>query len=380
MSAKNRRETRHVLVTGFPNFTAIKFMQRIAVTERYSTLHLLVTEKAIPYVKNQIKLLPETARRRIRIYSGDVSFLDLGLSGQEVLSLTGKITHIYHLAAIWKLNVPRRICREVNIKGARNILDFAGECKNLKRLAYFSTIYISGDRKGVINEDEFYKGQKFKSNFEHTRFLGEKLVRERIESGLPVTIFRLGNVVGDSETGEFLRFEGPYLFIKLLLTLDKNLPFFLPGDCEGPTNLVPINYVLDACQHIMKTRRSIGETYHITDPYPLIARTIIDALCAYLGRKPPTYGVPRRLYKIVLLIPGMDRFAGMPKELFYYLNHKAIHNCAKTLEALKGSGITCPRFETYFPLSIEYAKLLHKRLLEEREAAEAIDPFDRQAP
>ena len=377
---RRKKGTKHILITGFPNYTAVRIIKKLAETAVGSTIHLLIMEKHIPLAEKLRHRLTKTAQKRISIYSGDVTFLDLGLSGKEINQLSSKLTHILHLAHIWELGVPARICREVNVNGTRQLLDFARECGKLRRLAYFSSIYVSGMRTGVIREDEFWLHQRFKNVLEETRFAGERLASKAADGGMPVTIFRLGTVVGDSETGEIMRLEGLLIFIKLLLTIEKNLPIFLPGSCEGPANIVPVNYVIDACLHILDRPDSVGRTYQISDPYPLATRTIFDALSSYLGRKTPTYGIPRPLYKIVLLVPGLERLAGMPKEQLDYFNHKAIHNCSNTLEALKGSGISCPRFETYFPVGIEYARDLLKRRVEKQEEEQIVDPFDGLMP
>ncbi len=378
--AKSKPDPKQILVTGCPYFTAIKFVKQIARTERSTTLHLLVMEKYLPATKAILQTLPKSAQKRIHYYSGDTTFLDLGLAGEEVLALNEKITHIFHLAHIWQFDVPHHICEEVNIRGTRNVLAFAGECPNLRHLAFFSTLFVSGKRKGVIREDEFWLGQEFKNAFEETRFAGERLARKALENGMPISFYRIGQVMGDSQSGEIYRFDGPNLFLKILLTTDKSLPFFLPGPCEGASNLVPVDYVVNACLHMIDNDKNIGRTFHITDPYPHSVRTVFEAVCSYLGRKQPTFGIPKRLYKAVFLIPGMERLAGAPKELFDYFNHRAIHNCSNTLAALKGSGITCPRFDSYFPIVIEFARDLLKKREEKREEEQAVDPFDHLRP
>lgn len=371
-----RRKTKHILVTGFPNFTSIKLVQRVTKVERSSVLHVLVMEKYIDYAKQLRSTLTKNAQKQVKFYTGDVTSIDLGLSGKEFGALAKKITHIYHLAAIWDYGVPREICHKVNLNGTRNLLELARECEQLERMAHFSTINISGTRRGVIHEDEFWMNQKFKNHSEASRYAAERLVRKRMERGLPVTVFRLGNVIGESETGEIIKFEGPSIFLKLVLSSDKSLPIFLPGDCEGPSNLVPVDFVVNACQYILQLEESVGQTYHITDPFPLAVRSVLVAVCSYMGRKPPTFGIPKKIYNAVFLIPGMERFAGMPKELFDYFNHKAVHNCSNTLDALKGSGISCPHFETYLPVAMEYARGFIKRSEDKREEAQTVDPFD----
>ncbi len=375
-----RKKIKHVLVTGFPTFTATKLVQAMAEREKSTRVHLLVMEKYLDFARQLMDMLSKPAQKRVYLHKGDVTYIDLGLSGAEFNELTSKVSHILHLAAIWDLGAPEKLNFEVNINGTRNLLEFAGECSNLERLGYYSTINVSGDRTGVIEEDEFWKGQKFKNDLESSRFAGERLIYKAIDRGFNATVFRLGNVIGDSASGEIMKFEGIFHFVKLLLISDKNLPVFLPGHCESPSNLAPVDYVVDASLHILSKEKSNGRTYHLTDPYPLAVKSVLESVSAYLGRKPPTFGIPRKLYRAVSLVPGMERFAGAPKDLFAYLNHKAVHNCSETLEILKGSGIACPRFESYLPIAIEYARAFLKERAERIEEARTVDPFDGYAP
>lgn len=370
------KKKQHFFVTGFPNYTNIKLLQKIAEEKKNVHLHMLTMEKFLPMSKKYLRKLSKPAQKKISIYTGDVTYLDLGLSGDEYNKLTGTITHIMHLAAAWDMGVPRQYCEEIDVNGTKNMLEFASDCVNLKKFGHFSTIHVSGKRQGIIKEDEFDLGQSFKNHQEKSRFTSEGLVRKKMEQGFPATIFRLGNVVGDSNTGEILKFEGPYIFARLLLTTDKTLPFILPGACEGPANLVPVDYVVNACDYIFDQAESEGKTYHITDPFPLATRTIFDAVCNYIGRTPPTYGIPRKLYKAAFLIPGMEAFAGVPKYLFDYFNHKAVHNCSNTLKILEKSDISCPRFEMYMPITMEFADKFLKIQLEKKELARTFDPLD----
>jgi len=375
--AKAKAEAREYFVTGFPNFTAVKLVQRIAETEPASRIHLLVMERHLPLAKTLFKRLTKGAQRRVTMLTGDVIYWDLGLSGQEVRLLSEKITHILHLASIWELGVPESVCREVNVTGAERVLDFAKECIKLQRFGYFSTLSVSGRREGMILEEDPIEEVHFKNSWERTRSQAERLVRKRMDKGLPATILRLGSVVGDSRSGEIMKFEGPYKIVQGFLKLDHRLKVFFPGACEGPANLVPVDCVAEAGLFLLHSPQTLGKTYHVTDPFPMSTRTVVEAVCSYLGRKTPTFGLPKPLYRAVFLIPGMDRFGGIPAELFDYFNHKAVHNCAQTLAALQGSGIVCPRFESYFPIGIEFAKSMMNRRQERQEEEKAVDPLDR---
>ena len=86
---------------------------------------------------------------------------------------------------------------------------------SLERLAYISTAYVAGDRHGVVYEHELALGQGFKNHYESTKFQAEVWVRERMHR-VPTTILRPAIVVGDSQTGETEKFDGPYYLLRTI--------------------------------------------------------------------------------------------------------------------------------------------------------------------
>ena len=105
----------------------------------------------------------------------------------------------------------------INVDGTRNVLDFAQEARNLRRLHYVSTCYVSGRTAGVFTEHDLEKGQSFNNYYEETKYLAEVEVQQRMRAGLPTTIYRPAIVVGDSRTGATQKYDGPYFVIRWLL-------------------------------------------------------------------------------------------------------------------------------------------------------------------
>src|SRR5204862_8240222 len=140
---------------------------------------------------------------------------------------------LHHLAGIYYLGVDRAAAERVNVEGTRGVIDFATECRRLRRLCHWSTASVSGRRKGVVLEEELDEGQAFRNFYEETKFEAEKLARA-VQRKLPVTIFRPGIIVGDSKSGEIDKFDGPYYLMVLIVQspLDVHLP--LPGHGVAP--------------------------------------------------------------------------------------------------------------------------------------------------
>lgn len=357
-SANARAQSRrphfgHVFLTGYPGFIGKRLARRLLEEDSRARLTLLVQEKFAKSADDYLRAMPASMSSRARIVVGDVAKMDLGLSGPEIDDLTSKVTHLFHLAAVQYLGAPREEHERVNVGGTRNVLTLAREMKQLERLVHFSSCYVSGDRVGVITEDELDEGQRFRNAYEETKFRAEKLARASMEA-LPVTVLRPSIVVGDSETGEIDRFDGIYGMGILLVTSPISVPLPLPGDGVAPLHVVPVDFVTRAAIALAQDPRAVGGTYHLVDPNPLSSRRVYELIAERAGKKLPrvtlSYSVARRL----LRIPILEKYSRVQAQAIDYLNHFVIYNCANTLAHLEGTGILCPRFDTYVDNLMKY--------------------------
>src|SRR5207247_1662710 len=130
-----------------------------------------------------------------------------------------------------------------------------------------------GDRTGVGLEEELKRGQSFRNVVEETKARAEKLIRAAMTE-LPIAVVRPTILIGNSNTGEVDRFDGPYLLILLIVTSPPDFALPLLGRGEAPLNLVPIDFVVRAACAIGKDPRAAGRTFHLVDPNPQTARRV----------------------------------------------------------------------------------------------------------
>src|SRR5206468_6992350 len=90
----------------------------------------------------------------------------------------------------------------------------------------------------------------------------------RRECKVPYRIYRPSGVVGHSKTGEIDKIDGPYYFFKTLQKIRRLVPAWVPmlGIEGGRFNLVPVDYVADAMDHIAHKKGLDGGCFHLTDP------------------------------------------------------------------------------------------------------------------
>ena len=143
------KQKRHVLFTGYPGFISKRLLRRLFEELPNARFTLLVEERQRAAADADLALLAPDKRKRVKVTSGDVTKMDLGLAGLEIDALKD-VSLVFHLAAVQKVEAPHDVLENVNVHGTRNVLAFAGELEHLERFVHFSTALVSGDREGVI--------------------------------------------------------------------------------------------------------------------------------------------------------------------------------------------------------------------------------------
>ena len=340
------------LVTGFPNFVVKKLVDRL-VSEGHK-VYLLCKDD---YDKEAEKVFAGPGES-VHVISGDVVAMDLGLAGAEVKELRTHVTVLYHLAGIYYLGSGEAEMELVNVEGTRNVLAFALELPRLRRFMYYSTAFVSGNREGVVLEDELVEPHKFRNPFERTKFIAEKIVRETM-TRLPITIVRPSLVVGDSKTGEIDYMDGPYFFMHVLVNLPLNIHLPLVGRGAFPLNLVPVDYVVEAMVYLAGHKSAERRTFHLVDQNPLSSRKVFQLLCEAANKKPPRRVIPPNLATVLMKMPGLEKQWRSPRLFVECLNQLVLYNAMNTTEVFAGSGITCPPFPSYVRAIASFLKRRH---------------------
>jgi thioester reductase-like protein len=343
------------LVTGFPSYTARRMLLKLLVSPKEQAF-MLVRDKHAADAEEFVAALAPGQQKRLSVLVGDVSSMDLGLSGKEYRSLASELTNIHHMAAHLHLGASKEMIQQVNVGGTRGVLELALECRRLRRFNYWSTIHVSGDREGVIMEDELALGQSFRNPHEHSKYAAEKVVRS-MSRRVPSTIFRPGIIVGDSKTGEIDRFDGPYRLMVLIVDspIDVHLP--LPGKGTAPLHLVPIDYVINAAYELSRAEETVSKTFHIVDPCPLSARSVYELVAERAHRKAPRGVIPAGIARTLLKLPLLSQtFGNISRTMLAGFEQNVYYNCRHTLEALRQTDVWCPPFEGYVDNLVRFVK------------------------
>ena len=247
---------------------ATGFIGRHLVAEllkREGTIYALVREGSRGKLDSLIQRL---GAEDGRIVPGDRRPRRSRASGVE--GFDEKIDHLFHLAAVYDVEADEEASERANVDGTKHVIEFANS-HEVGRFHHVSSIAVAGDYKGVFQEDMFDEGQKLPHHYHRTKYESERLVREGVETKL--LVYRPGIVVGHSETGEMDKIDGPYYFFKLLQKLRHALPEWFPlaGPEGGQTNIVPVDFVARAMDHIahLPDDELPSDTFHLVDPEPM---------------------------------------------------------------------------------------------------------------
>jgi thioester reductase-like protein len=225
---------------------------------------------------------------------GDVKKEDFGLNEVDLQWLTVNCTQVIHSAASLTFIGSDRSAEpwSTNYDGSKYFVDLAKKI-NVRDWHYVSTAYVCGKRDGTIYEDELDCGQAFRNDYEHSKLLAEKFIREQAEGFAKLTVYRPAVIVGDSETGYTSSYHGLFLYLRLIATLVPQQPrdengvvqtqITLPINGDEPRNLVTVDWVSKVICRVVTTPEAHGKTFHLSPEKSTTARQIIDFCYEYFN-------------------------------------------------------------------------------------------------
>jgi len=346
-------------VTGATGFIGKRLVQAL-LRRRGAIVHFLVRENSRGKVADLLEFWGTTNERAVPIY-GDLSQPKLGLSAAQVRALKGTIDHFFHLAAVYDLKASAEHQIIANIEGTQHAVALANEL-HVGCFQHCSSIAAAGLYDGVFREDMFDEAENLDHPYFFTKHESEKIVRHQCT--VPWRVYRPGLVVGDSQTGEIDKIDGPYYFFKLIQKMRTLLPPWMPtlGVEGGRINIVPVDFVVQAMVAIAHKSQLDGRTFHLVDPTPYRVGDVLNifAKAAHAPQMSVRINaallgfIPSAVKKGLLALTPVRRIRdavmkdlGLPDDLLQFINYPTRFDARETIAVLKGTGITVPRLEDY---------------------------------
>jgi NAD(P)-dependent dehydrogenase (short-subunit alcohol dehydrogenase family) len=208
----------------------------------------------------------------------------------------------------------------------------------------------------------FDEGQKLDHPYHRTKFESEKIARTQTK--VPWRVYRPAIVVGSSQTGEMDKIDGPYYFFTAVKMARHYLPGWFPliGPELGYTNIVPVDYVAAAMDHIAHQPGLDGQAFHLTNPKSMRSGDMMNTIAKAAHAPQLTIRVdtkllqalPKGTFSMLMQLPaarGVRKALladfGIPEEVLGYIGLTAQFDTRDTERALEGSGISVPPLESY---------------------------------
>ena len=346
-------------VTGATGFIGRHLVELLL--EREGTIYALVREGSRGRLEELRSGWGDSEERVVPIV-GDLSQARLGVSDADLDRLRGEVDHLFHLAAVYDMTADEESQRLSNVEGTRHMVELA-EAVEAGRVHMVSSIAAAGLFEGTFHESMFDEAQDLDTHaYFRTKHDSERVIRETCER--PWRVYRPGIVIGHSETGEMDKVDGPYYFFKLIQRLRNALPQWVPTiGIEGKQiNLVPVDFVARAMDHIAHLDGLDGQAFHLTDPNPKTAGQVINifaraAHAPQMGMRldPKMFGIiPEGVRSGIQMLPPVKRITdtvlgdlGIPRSVLTYINYPTEFDSREAQAALEGTGIAVPPLETY---------------------------------
>ncbi len=316
-----------ILITG-----ASGFLGKFLVKELALAGHQIIIHSRQP----EFKLRPSFEEFGHFIYvQGDITSLEIISKDQDRQMILEDVEMVIHAAALYDIKAGYSECFLQNVVGTQNILHLLSKMKKLKAFYYVSTIAVGDPDTFFLEESQLQKRTNFSDKYSETKYLAELCVRENVSPNYVTRIIRPGIIVGDTETGEMPKIDGPYYFIaafnKMRALLSSMPVMILAYNPRTKMPIIPVNHCARFIVLLIGKDKFLKglKTYHLISPdSPSVSEFLID-LNQPLGLK--THYLPIRKNP---LSNALLKKLGIPGELESFMFSKLSYDKTSTLEDL----------------------------------------------
>jgi thioester reductase-like protein len=288
-------------------------------------------------------LAGQSMQHRIVSVSGDLTQPRMGLYDEEYQRLSDEIDLIFHCAASVNYAYPYAAAKPHTVGGMLEVLKFA--CNSTtKPIQYISSngVFPGGDDTPYLENsqiDDFV--DRMEGGYNQAKWVAERLIWSAVSRGLPVCIFRPGNIGHHSGTGTV----NPNDFLSLIIKACARLGC-APMAPDWFFEMTPVDFLVTAITRISDDPAHLGKVYNVVQQDPVPA----DQVFAYMERHGyATERVPLGEWKSRLAAMA-ERGEDMELRVLVhsldsvesYLSDTSSYDISRFAEAIAGFGLTMP--------------------------------------
>ena len=172
-----------------------------------------------------------------------------------IINSSGKVDHYGKYEEFYKSNVAP----------VKHIIEFAetGVKKEIHQMSTKGVAmgYIEGKDSVLFTEDDVDFGQEFTNLYTSTKHRAENLLLDTRESGIDVSLYRIGDIVFDRANGRFqenMEKNAIYLMVRAMFQFDC-----IPDGQIDFLEFTAVDFVSKAIVALVMTKSLRNETYHL---------------------------------------------------------------------------------------------------------------------
>lgn len=276
----------------------------------------------------------------IKLFKGDIT-------DRESIALAIKdCTQVYHCAAIAKLSIAdKNAFFEVNVKGTRNILE-ASLNANVQKLVFTSSAAVFGPTLTIPFTENSSRIEPFESDYDHSKYMAENLVREFVTRGLNAVIVNPSRVFGPGPAtySNAVNRMMQYIMNKKMVVLPK-IDQYLSNYC----------YIDDVVNgHILAMQKGEAGENYILGGENISYGQLLQSVTTYAATNNHILKIPVPLLKVIAFI---SRLINKNTELTpAMITRFAKHRLLNSEKAIKKLGYQITPFEEGIKTTIDFLR------------------------
>ncbi|UHA60728.1 amino acid adenylation domain-containing protein [Metabacillus litoralis] len=238
-------------------------------------------QSTLNYYATTGSLDDENIHKRIKLLVGDFSKENLGLNVKDLDKL-GQIDSIIHCGADVRHFGSEESFTMSNVVGTENLLQIAKDqgC----RFHYVSTIGIpeelalEGYWDKFITSENISDAPDLPNLYTNSKLKSEKLVEKFYHEGIPVTIYRPGNVTCHFESGKFqtnINSNAVYRMIKSFILLGK------APKVDANMDFAMVDIASKSIVALALDDQSVGKVFHICNPHNVSYADMLSSIKSF---------------------------------------------------------------------------------------------------